>query len=447
MKKRGTLFRRTATLIAGGLLALVAVSAVSLFVLLLKPLNERSADDYAAMLVMSARTWARMPPEARPSFAAELADDFHVAISEAATPVGETAGLAHPYLVFLRQALVRRVGADGSVRVSRTEDDVLHVEFPVDGRAIRLSFPHSRFSPKPVVSIIVLAATAIAVALILAWVLAKRMVGPIERLADAARQIGLGEQPGPLPETGDRELAMLANALNQTSADLAAQRQNQVTLLAGISHDLRSPLARLRMAAGMLAEESRSPLVARMETDIEAMDALIGAQIDLVRARDREPAREVDVDALLREVAGSVTPGGDAVRVRVPGNARIVRAAPVALRRIVANLVENAVVHGARRDVQIVRRRCRGTTLIGVRDRGRGIPSGYREAIFRPYFRVEPSRSRATGGSGLGLAIARQLAQTHGWTLAVKPRFGGGSSFWLAVPDDAGRHRDAGEAS
>jgi len=443
VKPRVTLFRRTATLIAAGLLVLVLISAISLFVLVLKPLNERSADDFAAMLVMSARTWAKMPPAERPSFAAELARDFGIEIQEAGTSGGEDVGPYHPYMQYLQRSVAQRVGPPDSVRLSRTEDDVLHVDIPVDDRAIRLSFAHSRFAPKPFVSIVLIAVTAVVVALLLAWILAKRVVAPITRLAFAARQIGLGEQPGPLPESGDYELAVLASVLNQTSANLEAQRQNQATFLAGISHDLRSPLARLRMATGMLAEERHSPLVERMEADIEAMDALIGAQIQLVRAREHEPARAIDVDELLREVAISVTRGDDAVRVRVPGNARIVRAAPVALRRIVANLVENAVVHGARKGLQVVRRRCRGTTFIGVRDRGPGIPSGYREAIFRPYFRVEPSRSRATGGSGLGLAIARQLAETHGWTLAMKPRVGGGSSFWLAVPDDSGGRPDS----
>jgi two-component system osmolarity sensor histidine kinase EnvZ len=81
-----------------------------------------------------------------------------------------------------------------------------------------------------------------------------------------------------------------------------------------------------------------------------------------------------------------------------------------------------------------VRRCCAGSILIGVRDRGPGIPAELREAVFRPFFRLDPSRSRTTGGSGLGLAIARQLAETQGWTVALKPRVGGGASVWLAIP-------------
>ena len=106
----------------------------------------------------------------------------------------------------------------------------------------------------------------------------------------------------------------------------------------------------------------------------------------------------------------------------------------MALRRIVVNLIDNACLHGGKRGLDGVRRRCGNTIMIGIHDRGPGIPPEMREAVFRPFVRVEPSRSRATGGAGLGLAIARQLADTHGWTLALKSRVGGGASFWLAVP-------------
>jgi two-component system osmolarity sensor histidine kinase EnvZ len=437
-----SLFRHSLSAIAVGMVVLILVSGFGLNFLVLEPLAERSADDFAALVVLAASTWEELPPEKRPAFAAQLARDHAVSVREVRLSTGPDADERHRYMHALQVALAHRLGGVEGVRVVEGDGDLFHADVPADGRILRFSFSHDRHAHHPLTTILLTLLTAAVVALVVAWTLAKRVVAPVTQLAAAARKIGLGEQPGLLPETGERELTTLVRAFNETSASLAVQRENLRTLLVGISHDLRSPLARLRMATGVLAEESPSPLVARMEADIDAMDAVIEAQIQLARAREREDARPVDIDALLQEIVVSVTQGRGAASVRVSGPACVERIAPVALRRVLANLIENALHHGKGRALQIVRRRCRRSVFIGVRDRGPGVPLAYREAVFLPYFRVEASRSRATGGSGLGLAIARQLADTQGWKLALKARVGGGASFWLAL--EAGPRR--GEA-
>jgi two-component system osmolarity sensor histidine kinase EnvZ len=105
----------------------------------------------------------------------------------------------------------------------------------------------------------------------------------------------------------------------------------------------------------------------------------------------------------------------------------------MALRRCIGNLLGNALRYGGEREIQVVRRRIHNTTFIGVRDRGPGIPPQLREAVFRPFYRIESSRNRTTGGNGLGLAITRQLAETHGWQVALKSRIGGGNSIWMLI--------------
>lgn len=219
------------------------------------------------------------------------------------------------------------------------------------------------------------------------------------------------------------------------AAALAARRENQGTLLAGVSHDLRSPLGRIKMARGMLDETCASPLIARMERDVAEMESLIGAQLELARAEEREAAEATDIDTLLSELIEATeaqAPGQTHLRADGPSCHAVV--APLALKRIVGNLLENALRYGGPGRLELVRRRCAGNILVGVRDRGPGIPAALREAVFRPFFRLDPSRNRTTGGSGLGLAIARQLAETQGWTVTLKPRVGGGTSVWLAIP-------------
>jgi two-component system osmolarity sensor histidine kinase EnvZ len=433
VKARGSLFRRTAITVAAALAVFQVAAAVAVTAYVLVPIARRSADDLAAFLVLSARTWVELPPETRPAFAAELAESHRIAMTDAPDRHEEEVR-HHPYMNLLRDALSRRLGGDASLRVAELEDGRFHVDIPMAERALHFTFARDLLSPSPLVALWWILAAGIVVTLATAWLLARRVAAPVAGMAEAARQIGAGEHPARLPEEGARELAGLARAFNETADRLAEQRANQATLLAGVSHDLRTPLARLRMALGVLAEERASPLVERMEGDVAEMDALIGAQLALSRAREREEAIEADVDALLAEraaAASAVAPGE--VRLRADGGACHEVLAPLALQRIVANLLDNALAHGGGRRVDIVRRRCGGALYVGVRDRGPGIPAALREAVFRPFFRLEPSRNRATGGSGLGLAISRQLAETHGWRLALKARRGGGTSAWLAI--------------
>jgi two-component system osmolarity sensor histidine kinase EnvZ len=300
---------------------------------------------------------------------------------------------------------------------------------------LRFSFSDELLAPRPSLALAWSIAAGLLVTLILAWLLARRITAPVARLALAARQIGSGEHPPRLPESGEHELAELARIFNQTAVQLAARRENQNTLLAGVSHDLRSPLARMKMALGMLAEQRASPLLARMERDVAEMETLIRAQLELARSQEREAAAATDIDALLGELieaAEAQSPGQTHLRADAPAcHADI---APLALRRILGNLVDNALRYGGPGRLELVRRRCSGGILVGVRDRGPGIPAELREAVFRPFFRLDPSRNRGTGGSGLGLAIARQLADAQGWKVVLKLRVGGGVSAWLAIP-------------
>jgi two-component system osmolarity sensor histidine kinase EnvZ len=191
----------------------------------------------------------------------------------------------------------------------------------------------------------------------------------------------------------------------------------------------------MKMALGMLTEAFSSPLLIRMERDIAEMDKLIGAQLELARAQEGEKAEKTDVDALLIdlvEAAEAQAPGR--LQLRAGGHACVVMLAPIALRRCIGNLLDNALCYGGEGKIQVVRRRIKGRVFIGVRDHGPGIPPHLAETVFRPFYRVESSRNRTTGGSGLGLAITRQLAETHGWKVALKSRRGGGVCFWLLIP-------------
>jgi two-component system osmolarity sensor histidine kinase EnvZ len=439
MKKPQSLFRRSALAIAGGLLVFQLISGLAMVFNLALPLAYRSADDFADLLDLAAGVWVALPPERRPAFEAELRDRHGLGLQEIAAPMPEQTG-SRPYTWLLRHALGTRLGPEPQFRVSETGHGRFQVDFPQAGHWLRFDFSKAKVIPRPGLALAWTGAIGFLTTLALAWLLARRVTAPVARLAEAARRIGQGGQAPRLLETGEAEFADLARVFNATARQLQARRENQTTLLAGVSHDLRSPLARMKMALGLLGEECASPLLGRLERDVMEMDRLIGAQLELARAQEPEPPEMTDIDALLAEAVESAEAQapGRPLRLCLPGSRGLARVAPVALRRSVDNLLSNALRYGGEGRIDVIRRYIRGNVLIGVRDCGPGIPPALAEAVFRPFYRVEASRNRATGGHGLGLAITRQLAETQGWQIALKKRRRGGLSAWLAVPRLAG---------
>lgn len=428
------MFRRTALTIAAGLLVFQLISGIAIFFNLMLPLAQRSADDFAALLVLSARTWVELPPATRPAFEEELHLNHGLDLAAVEPSLGEEVG-HHPYINFLRSALKTRLKTGITPRVTEQPDGRFHADIPMVNHMLRFSFSKDLVTPRPSLALAWSFAAGLLVTIIMAWFLARRVTAPIFRLTEAARQIGAGERPPQLPESGEHELASLARIFNHTAAQLAARRENQATLLAGVSHDLRSPLARLKMALGILAEERTSPLLMRMEHDIDEMNALIGAQLELARAQESETIQSINIDVLIDDLIDAIQAHSlKQIDFRTNRQYCEVAVAPLALRRILDNLLNNALRYGGQGGLMVVKRRYADSLLIGVRDRGPGIPAKLREAVFRPFFRLDPSRNRDTGGSGLGLAIARQLADTQGWKLAIKSRIGGGTSIWLDIP-------------
>jgi len=435
VKQRPSLFRRTVITVAVGLLVFQLAAGLAMFVNLVLPLGHRSANDLADLLVLSARIWSELPPDRRLSFEIDLRNNHSLNLQESASPLPDK-DILYPYIRFLRSALVSRLPSGQPPRLSEDDHEHFQVEFTQGRKLLRFEFSKTRIPPQPSRALAWVAVAGLLATLGLSWLLARRVTAPVARLAEAARRIGSDGQAPLLPETGDAEFADLARVFNETSRQLQSRRENQATLLAGVSHDLRSPLARMKMALGMLTEGFSSPLLIRMERDIAEMDRLIGSQLELARAQEAEKAEKTDVDALLVdlvEAAEAQAPGR--LQLRADALSCVAVLAPIALRRCIANLLDNALRYGGESKIQVVRRRIKGGIFIGVRDRGSGIPPQLAEAVFRPFYRIESSRNRTTGGSGLGLAITRQLAETHGWQVALKSRRGGGVCFWLLIPE------------
>ncbi len=434
MKGPLSLFKRTALTIAIGLLIFQLMTGSALVIYLVLPLAQRSADDLADLLLLSAQVWTELPQEGRPAFELELQQKYAISLRQSELLTPKEAEF-YPYIRFLGRSLAARLGANQTLRLTESDHENFQVQFVLNAQPFTFEFSKARVTPRPSIALAWIIAAGVFATLVLTWFLARRVSAPIARLAKAARQIGGGSQPAQLPETGDVEFADLARVFNETSRQLEARRENQTTLLAGVSHDLRSPLARMKMALGMLAEHSPSPLLDRVERDIEEMDKLIEAQLMFARAQEYEKLERINLDQLLKELSANLEAQASCQLIRrMAAPVTNIEIAPIALRRCVNNLLHNALRYAGENEIQIVKRCLHNTLYIGIRDRGPGIPAHLADAVFRPFYRLESSRNRTTGGSGLGLAITKQIAETHHWKIVLKPRRKGGACFWLQIP-------------
>jgi two-component system osmolarity sensor histidine kinase EnvZ len=430
--KHTSLVRQNALLLGLVFIVFELLAAAAVAALVMAPMARRSTDDLANLMVLSAQTWSELPPATRPDFELELARTYLLALRAEPPKLGgdERHGA---YLYFLEAALAEKTGrAQHLVRETIDGEAWYWASLPSAATSLSVGFPARRVGAQPLSAMIVSSVVGLVLALLAAAWLARRSVVPLARLEQAAAQVGRGEVMELLPETGPRELATLAHRFNEMARQVRELMANRTTLLAGVSHDLRTPLARMRLALALLEEKPTPNLIARLEQDIEEMDRLIGQVLDLARGMEREAAAEIDVPALLTDLAAG-TPDGR-VRVRVAPQACQVQAPPSALRRVLGNLLDNALRYGGDQPVELLAEQVGSKVRVGVLDRGPGIPAEQMNAVFQPFHRVETSRSPSTGGAGLGLAIVRQLAETHGWQVEIGPRSEGGLEAWLTLP-------------
>ncbi len=420
-----SLFARTALTLA---LAFIVFQAAAFWVVyrtLIVPVAERSADDLAGLIVLSAQTWVELPPPTRAAFERELARRHGLRL----TTVNVGATVDAPRFAFRTQieaALSRRVGDDVVLRgVPGTA--AAWLDIPLGGHDLHVGFFPRRYAVKPPLAAIAVIALGTFLSLLTALFLVRRITVPLARAADAAGQVGAGELPEPLPETGPAELAELAHRFNTMAAEVRTLLDNRTTLLAGISHDLRTPMTRLQLNLEMLRDTPSPTRIDRAVADLADMNRLISGYLDLARTTQAESRVRFDLAGLLEEAAVDAN-------LTWPGAAPcMIEAGRLAVRQIVSNLVQNAQRYGGGTLVDLALECTAELARVIVRDAGGGIPDDQLEKVFTPFYRLETSRSQATGGTGLGLAIVRQLAETNGLKVVLRNRPQGGLEAILEI--------------
>ncbi|HJV85046.1 MAG TPA: ATP-binding protein [Noviherbaspirillum sp.] len=264
---------------------------------------------------------------------------------------------------------------------------------------------------------------------LLAALVARMTMRPLKQLAKAATELGNDIERPPLPERGALEIRQAAAAFNAMQLRIRHHIKQRAHILAAITHDLQTPLTRLRLR---LEKVDDTELREKLISDLSAMQSMVREGLDLARSMDSaERLQSLDLDSLIDSVCTDASDAGQAVTCSGQTHAALM-ARPVALRRCLTNLIDNAVKYGQFAKVTVGRDGA--YAIIRIRDGGPGIPDDDQEKVFDPFYRLENSRSRDTGGTGLGLTIARNIAEQHGGTIRLHNHPAGGLEVILSLP-------------
>ncbi len=263
----------------------------------------------------------------------------------------------------------------------------------------------------------------------LSLIAVRSIIRPLNELKTAAEGLGRDIHRSPLPVKGPVEVSETAKAFNTMQNRLKSFIEDRARILAAVSHDLKTPLTRLRLRTDLLEDET---LRHKFQADLNDMESMVNATLDFMRGvQTQEPTQAINLMALLGSISENALEVGHDVHVTGSLN-KPYNGKPIALKRCIENLVENAVSYGERATIHV--EEDDKQIIISVLDEGPGIPEEKLDAVFDPFFRLESSRAKKSGGTGLGLGIARNIAKAHGGDLQLFNRPEGGIKATLTLP-------------
>jgi signal transduction histidine kinase len=432
-----TLAGRTAGIIVVALVATQVVSCLTFFAVTLPFSAVASMDKEIAPELLIARVAANVrildvaTPIDRPGLAAALSDGRFELTLPAQPPAVEPS--ISPMHMYVRAHLHGALGdPDRDIRISEQKGPPFRVvaTLPLkDGTWLSFSLSDLPTPGMKLAQAALLGVFIAAIVGLLSILTARRLSAPLAAFAQAAETLGVDRDGPPIVESGPSELRVAIRAFNGMQERLRRFIEDRTRMVAAMSHDLRTSLTRLRLRVEFIEDPEQQQ---KMMLDIEGMAAMVDATLALVRqAAQKEEARAVDLAELVASVCDDAIDANKNV-VFEAGPRLDIFGRPHALRRAVDNIVDNAVKYGGAARVRLALRDTE--CAIEVDDDGPGIPHSEHERVFAPFYRIEPSRNRATGGTGLGLAVARSIARAHGGDIHLLNRPGGGLRVTVLLP-------------
>ena len=327
----------------------------------------------------------------------------------------------------LAEELGRRVGRPYAID-SRSIEKFIEIHVQLQDGVVIATVPRLRlFSSTTYVFILWMVGTSVGLFAV-AILFMRKQIRPIRRLAAAADAFGKGRPVEDYAPKGAAEVHLAGAAFLRMRDRIRRQMAQRTEMLAGVSHDLRTPLTRMRLE---LAMSPQTELTAELKADIDEMEKMLDGYLAFARGEGQEQPQRIDLGPLLRDAIGNAERTGATIEATVPDEL-VAWVRPDAFRRCVTNLLDNARLHGTR--VALSVRQFKERLEIAIDDDGPGIAPEHREAVFRPFYRLDSSRNLQTGGVGLGLTIARDVMRSHGGDLTLDRSPLGGLRALIRLP-------------
>lgn len=419
-----SLFSSTALALVGSLsvILIFALSAVTWFVMV--PMAKRSADDLAALIILSAQTWVELPHNIQPLLAAELKSQHGITIKEI-TSLTRLHNTHLPYVRFLHDAVVQRFHQCPVGSVDPKTGECIYMgalpqgagywlELPIADDVLKFEFSRERVGYKVPFTLGIILVAGILLTLMVGLWLTRRLTRPVSQLAE---QVSRGLPDAPLPLTGPKETRVLIDAVNRRSAQVRQLLESRTVLLAGISHDLRTPLTRLSLSLALAQDSLEPELHDQMQDDVGHMNRLIAEVLLIARGVNQASTERVALLPWLEQLAAGASQRGVMLELILPTKELMATIAPLALQRILDNLIDNAHRYGS---PPVVLRLVVQTDalVLCVEDQGEGLSETEIEQLMAPFARKDVARSGAAG-YGLGLSLASALADSQHWRLEL----------------------------
>ncbi len=336
-----------------------------------------------------------------------------------------------PFFSLLDSTLTREIGRriDHPFWIDTLgNSDMVEIRIDLGDHVLRVFAPRSQaYASNSQIFLFWMVGTSL-VLLTIALLFLRNQIKPILNLAQAAEQFGKGRPAAEFRPRGAREVRQAAQAFIDMRERIERQVEQRTTMLSGVSHDLRTVLTRFKLELAMLGD---TPDTEALRADVDEMSRMLEDYLAFAQGDAGETTEMVDIATVLEEIAETARRDGDAVETNFEGEPRALLRA-LGFRRCVGNLVRNAGKHGDH--VVLKARHADGWLTVTIDDNGPGIPPEEREAVFRPFYRLDSGRNVDTGGSGLGLAITRDIAMSHGGDVILAESPLGGVRAVLMIP-------------
>ncbi len=434
-KQSRSLFFKTAITLSLPMLLISLLIFITAIAFVVVPIARQSADDLAALLKLSAQTWVKLPRAEKLKFKQELLTSNRLIVQDANFEL-KALSFKRPYIsFFLHSAMEQQIGKIEFVGENRAKDykNWIWIDILIDHEIVRFGILIDRIGISHPAIFIFSFFTILLLTLITALVLAKKLSQPLSQLSKATTLIGKGKKYNLPSISGASELIQLYDNFHEMSQEVQKLLKNRTVLLAGISHDLRTPLTRLKLAIELLPLDIDKTTISEMISDIDAMENLLHQALGIARNLEEiEPFETINLETLISQIIAPYQLNHPEIYY-IETNSVIATIPPNTFKRVFTNLLDNSIHYGLDKPIEINIRSEVSKITISIYDEGSGVPESECEQVFQPFYRLENSRSIATGGSGLGLAIVKQLCSTYGWSIHLLPTDKGGTEARLTL--------------